>query len=281
MESLDEFAPAIRALEQSLKRARFKTSTSQDLYDDLSQVHEDWVRHVQPKLRDILGDVEELDQVDRIVARVRSLVGTRVTLNDLRADLRLIAKIVDSVLLPAYQTARWTQAASPPAERAPTREQPDQIAERLGLLDEALRDSYTQALADLSDESRSSYLGPAGELREVVRGAVHFLTPDDEAIKSQGWFEGHDHRPTQAERIRFILQGQEREHQHAVEAAELVEMKTASIGRRLYRRASKAFHAGTQREEVERIAMYAKAFLLDVVPADGWSVSQDEVDVSD
>src|SRR3954447_8406252 len=50
---------------------------------------------------------------------------------------------------------------------------------RLRGLSPGLADSLEQALADLNDNTRLSYVGPAGEIREVLRAAIQQLAPDD------------------------------------------------------------------------------------------------------
>jgi hypothetical protein len=106
-------------------------------------------------------------------------------------------------------------------------------------------------------------------LREVLRATIHLLTEDEAAIKSQPWFKGDDHgRATQAERIRHIMASSGGSVRSAADAGELVETMVGTIGRELYTRASKAFHAGTDRAEVERIRRYTVAVLGDLLPDD-------------
>jgi hypothetical protein len=129
-----------------------------------------------------------------------------------------------------------------------------------------LANSYEQAHADLADTGRASYLGPAGEIREVMRGAMHLLAPDDE-VEAQTWFVGDDKgRPTQAERIRYIVQSKSGA-ESTIETAEIVDTKVGRLGRQLYQRASKAFHAGTQRDEVGKIVGWVEAVLNEILPS--------------
>lgn len=141
----------------------------------------------------------------------------------------------------------------------------DPLVARLEALDPDLARSYRQALTDLEDSNRLSFLGPAGEIREVMRGVMHKLAPDRK-VKKQKWFVGEKNgNPTQAERIRFIVQGGDN-WKSANSTAETVEEKVGRLGRSLYGRASKAFHAGTQRREVEKILGYVRALLDEMLP---------------
>src|SRR4051794_13883748 len=56
--------------------------------------------------------------------------------------------------------------------RGPLSEREINILGRLRKLSAALGESLEQALRDLNDHSRLSYVGPAGEVREVMRAAV-------------------------------------------------------------------------------------------------------------
>jgi hypothetical protein len=88
------------------------------------------------------------------------------------------------------------------------------------------------------------------------------------STRAESWYVGHDGRPTQAERIRYILHQQhpDASDEAASEAAELVETRVGRFGRMLYSRTSGAFHAGTQREELDRIVGYVEAVLNEILP---------------
>src|SRR5215212_6967530 len=85
------------------------------------------------------------------------------------------------------------------------------ILGRLRQLSTSLADSLEQALKDLNDHTRLSYVGPAGEVREVLRATVQLLAPD-EKVRAQSWYvgieQGSKKNPSQAERIRYAVQQQ-------------------------------------------------------------------------
>jgi hypothetical protein len=191
---------------------------------------------------------------------LRARVGSQFVIRDLRAELRAVAREIDRVIVPAYEAARWTDAARPGPEVPAT------LADRLARLSPDLAESYTQVRVDLMDPARHTYRGPTGEIREVMRAAIHLLSPDDE-VRAQEWYEGHDGRPTQAERIRYILEQRSGRQRSPVEAADIVETKVGDLGRTLYGRASQAFHAGDQRAELDRIVGYVEAVLNEILPA--------------
>jgi len=82
---------------------------------------------------------------------------------------------------------------------------------------------FEQVVLDLDGPERLTYLGPAGEAREVLRASEQMLAPD-EAVMAQKWFAGHDGRPTQSERVRHAVQSKVAKLRHeTVEADELVD----------------------------------------------------------
>jgi hypothetical protein len=119
---------------------------------------------------------------------------------------------------------------------------------------------------DIADTTRATYIGPAGELREVMRGAIQLLASDQD-VQAQSWYVGHQGRPTQAERIRYIVQERSGGGDEApIEAADVVETKVGRLGRTLCSRTSRALHAGTQRDELDRIVAYVEAVLNEILP---------------
>lgn len=96
--------------------------------------------------------------------------------------------------------------------------------------------------------------------------SVQLLAPDDAVIQAEPWFKGHEGKPTQAERIRAVLQARGDGHGSATNASELVETKTAALGRDLYTRASGALHSGTERDEVTKVELYVRAVLMEILP---------------
>lgn len=171
--------------------------------------------------------------------------------------------------LRAFQSS-LPQVHSPPrsvtVSVAPTLtvEQED-IAARLGAVDPDLATSYRQVLTDVA-QPRETYVGPAGEIREVLRGAINQLAPDSE-VKAETWYVGHDGRPTHQERIRLAVQKNRGSADAQILAAdEILEAKIGQLGRSLYSRSSKALHAGTQQREVRKIVDWVELVLDEVLP---------------
>jgi hypothetical protein len=160
-------------------------------------------------------------------------------------------------------------AAKPPPElRLSTLEA--SVRDRLRDLSPDLATSFEQAFRDLQDDDRATYVGPAGELREVFRATIHLLALDSD-VAAQKWFKGDDRgKPTQAERIRYIAQEggirDEEAEDQVKNADEFIDLKLGSLGRATYRRANRALHAGTRPKEVRSIANFVVAVLDEVLP---------------
>jgi hypothetical protein len=126
-----------------------------------------------------------------------------------------------------------------------------------------------QALTDLNDGSRLTYVGPAGEAREVLRATIQLFAPDEE-IRKQSWFEGikqgNQTNPSQAERLRYVVQVRGGDHRHAAEAADMIDARIGRLGRNVYQRASAALHADNQRQEVRKLVGWVFAVLDEVLP---------------
>lgn len=169
---------------------------------------------------------------------------------------------------------RAFQAKLPPREVASapgpvvrptlTSDQQD-LSARLAAVDPDLGISYQQVLADVA-EVRDTFVGPAGEIREVLRGTITQLAPDA-SVMGQTWFKGHEGKPTHAERIRYALQqNHATEDEQILKADEILDAKIGQLGRSLYTRSSKALHAGTKQREVRKIVDWVEVVLDEVLP---------------
>jgi hypothetical protein len=153
--------------------------------------------------------------------------------------------------------------------RGPISDRQRNTLERLRRLSPPLAASFDQVLRDLNDYTRLSYMGPAGEVREVLRATIQLLAPDDE-IREQRWFKGYEQNgkvsPTQAERTRLAVQKQGRSVDQAKAADELIEELVGKVSRETYQVGSKAFHAGTVQDDVQRLTGWIFMLLDEVLP---------------
>ena len=166
------------------------------------------------------------------------------------------------------------QPARPIAEgvvpaRGPLSGREASILARLRKLSGPLADSMEQALRDMNDHTRLSYLGPAGEVREVMRAAVQHLAPDNE-VRRQPWFNGIPQggkiNPSQAERTRYAVQQRRGSREQIEDVDALIDQLVGQIGRRTYTIGSGKFHAGAEQTDVLKLAGWIWAVLDEVLP---------------
>jgi uncharacterized protein (DUF2164 family) len=142
----------------------------------------------------------------------------------------------------------------------------EDIAARLAAVAPDLATSYRQVLIDVV-QPRETYVGPAGEVREVLRGTLAQLAPDAEVL-AKAWFVGHEGKPTHRERIRLALEKNRATsaETQVFHADEIVEQLIGKLGRSLYERGSRALHAGTQQREVRKLIDWIERILDEVLP---------------
>lgn len=169
--------------------------------------------------------------------------------------------------LQVRQSRRKVDAVVP--ARGPLSGRDADILARLRSRSASLADSLEQALRDLNDHTRLSYVGPAGEAREVMRAAVQMLAPDDE-VRKQPWYVGIDQggkrNPNQAERIRYAVQQRGGNKDQVKGGDELIDQLVGQIGRQTYATGSSALHAGTVQAKVRKLIGWVFAILDEVLP---------------
>lgn len=153
--------------------------------------------------------------------------------------------------------------------RGPLSDRQRLVLDRLRKLSPALSTSFEQALRDLNDQTRLSYMGPAGEVREVLRATIQILAPDAD-IRAQSWFKGHPQggkiNPTQSERTRYAVQQRGGSLDQAKASDELIDELVGKVSRETYQVGSRAFHAGTVRGDVQKLAGWVFSLLDEVLP---------------
>jgi hypothetical protein len=165
------------------------------------------------------------------------------------------------------QPQRRVEAVVP--ARGPLSGRDADILTRLRRLSRSLGDSLEQALKDLNDHTRLSYVGPAGEIREVMRATVQLLAPDDE-VRKQAWYvgieQGGKRNPSQAERLRCAVQkrGGERDQTKGID--DLIDQLVGQVGRQTYSAGSSALHAGTVQAKVRKLTGWVFAILDEILP---------------
>jgi hypothetical protein len=129
--------------------------------------------------------------------------------------------------------------------------------------------AYDQALKDLDSTQRSSYRGPATDLREALRETLDSLAPDAEIQALPGYkLEQDAKRPTMKQKVRYILKkrgvgaGQLATPESAVEGVETI---VGGLVRSVYSRSSASTHVSTDRPEVLRIHAWVRLVLCELL----------------
>lgn len=165
------------------------------------------------------------------------------------------------------QPVRRSEAVVP--ARAPLAGREADILDRLRRHSAPLADSMEQALTDLNDHSRLSYIGQAAEVREVMRATIQTLAPDDE-VKRQPWYvgieQGGRRNPSQAERTRYAVQIRGGDSDQGRDIDDLTDQLVGRIGRQTYSASSSALHAGTLQTRVRKLTSWIFAVLDEVLP---------------
>ena len=129
--------------------------------------------------------------------------------------------------------------------------------------------SYQQAIADLADDGRASFRGPALELREALRETLDHLAPDEEVEAMNGYKQEPDRKgPTMKQKVRFVrsaralsksIRCRSRANRYTID--ELV----GSLTRSVYDMSSVATHVAKERKAVVRIKLYVVAVLHEML----------------
>lgn len=265
MLDLDRAPEDYLAFERDIKKRGIRWVTSRDDAQRLRALAAGWIKEYRPLFLAALGATDHVLQVDDDVKWLRSRCGVRTESSELRQRLRRIARTISKELLPAYDANRWSLASS-----IDDHAESDPIIKRLTSFDEAIARSYKQALLDLNDPDRLTYVGPATELREVLGATIRQLSPPDDEIVNRSWFKGHQGKPTQAERIRAIL-GDKARYAPPTKTLEIIDATIGSVARSTYSRASAATHLGrsTARDDVGRLRPWVDAILGEILPDAG------------
>lgn len=145
------------------------------------------------------------------------------------------------------------------------------IYEALLDVSEPLANKYVQAKTDLETPGRLSWSGSAHEIREVLRGLLEALAPDEE-VTTQSWYKQDKQTPgpTQKQRVRYVLQerGAGSKEQKVAEKVDVIEDWVGDLARATYTRASDAAHRTKDPKEVRRIVRYFEAFAHDLLDLD-------------
>jgi len=182
------------------------------------------------------------------------------------------AKVVDRLttakqLLVQLEGTALMSAAAKSAGRRTTTDQ--LIIDTLREVCPSAAAAYSQALVDLSADSRESWRGPATDLREALRETLDVLAPDDEVTEEPGFkLEKDARRPTMKQKVRYILKKRGTPHGAMAtpeSAVQGIEEILGGITRSVYNRTSISTHTATDKKEVVRVHAWVRLVLCDLL----------------
>jgi len=171
----------------------------------------------------------------------------------------------------SLESLSLTQAQ--PATGSTQNDVDSRIVETLNNLVPSAASAYRQALVDLADTQRSSYRGPATDLREALRETLDHLAPDHEVTKQSGFkLEANASGPTMKQKVRHLLSSRGVSQTLAEtpeRAADAVEEAVGAFVRSVYSRSSLSTHTRTDRDEVLRVRDWVRVVMCELLQIRG------------
>lgn len=266
-----EFLDALSRLTSTLRQSKAKFVSAKKERNHVRSVVQAWFGQYRPAFLVLLADERLLSPIDEGLQQMLKLVSASSSRHTYKRLCGYVQRHFSENLLVPLSRAYWSRVP----QRALTGRDPG-VARRLLNLDSALADSYEQVAEDLSDQRSKTYRGTAAELREVLRGVLERLAPDEQ-VKNADWYkearrsgERKEQNPTLSERTKFILRQRNKGSSAAIEAAESymrsVEERLGHVVRVAYGLASKATHVSAERAEVAQQLRYVNALLAELLP---------------
>lgn len=266
----NDFLDKLEGLISTIPRKKGKTLHTGNDRNKLRSFVGAWFGVYRPSFIALIVEEKDFVAIDESMQKLLRLASENCSWRTCkRVCVSMKQNFRDNLLVPLSR-AYWSHAP----ENAPAGKD-EEVARKLKSLDNELAESYEQVVEDLIEMNRRTYRGTAAELREVLRGVLDRLAPDDE-VKNTDWFKQarqkgtrKDENPTMSEKTKFILRKRGL-GSAATEAGESymssIEERLGHVVRATYRRASNSTHSGAEREEVSQQIRYANALLAELLP---------------
>lgn len=265
----------IDSFERSLRYFRAKKVSTIVAREDRNLARataEAWFRNYRPSIVYIVGEDSALEKIDKQIQKVLALSISRRKRSAYVDSLKRALGILKRELAIRVTVSQWGDKKSQTIFGNNL-----YILQRLGNVVPDLANSYKQVFLDLNDKSRISFKGTANELREVLRGTLDVLAPDEQ-IKKQPWFKEtrtkykdeklRKQKPTMAEKTRFILETRaidSSEIETAEKAITDIDERLGTVVRAVYRRTCSASHVQKEKKKVIQVLRYVNALLFEIL----------------
>jgi hypothetical protein len=262
-EEWQAFCAAFADYSAGLNKVQSVHVNSADVKAATKQVAQRYIHRVRPHLL-ALNFGESVEGIDGAFQSLLELSEGR----NLAASYKRHARAVRRTVTTLSGQIEYRLAGAVVDSSGPSKEDAKIIGILSGLVTSAAS-SYQQAIADLSDEKRVSFKGPAHELREVLREVLDHFAPNAEVVASAGFkFEDGLTKPTMRQKVRFILaaRGRSRKGSEAPEDVTVtVETMIAELTRTVYNTGSAAAHVAQERALIVKLKRYVDVVLMDIL----------------
>ena len=252
----------VEALQRELARLKAKHVNSETDKSAIRSLVDDYFRATRPSISIYPGLRTRLDEVDGFLQQVLSLTHRRT-------PVTLYRRLLQSckAALVSLESLSLTEAR--PSAGTEQNTVDGRIIETLSSLVPSAASAYRQVLADLGDTQRTSYRGPATDLREALRETLDHLAPDHDVTKQPGFkLETGTNGPTMKQKVRHVLssRGLSRTLAETPErAADAVDEAVGAFVRSVYSRSSLSTHTPTDRDEVLRVRDWVRVVMCELL----------------
>lgn len=260
-----ELSDAFARYNAALGRVHTAHVNAQEIKEQTKQVAQAYFRTVRPlltkyQLDDLLEPLTAAFQALLQLSEGRSLTSSYK--RHTKAIRRLVPRITGQLEL---QGGTASSVSSSETDR--------KIVETLDRLIPSAAQSYQQAIADLADDRRLSFRGPAHELREALREVLDHLAPDVDMTKDGVKFEKDQHGKERAtytmkQKVRFVFKARERSMTESAvpeKATSTIDGLIADMTRSTYDRGSLSAHKEHGKRSIEQLKRYVDVILHDLL----------------
>lgn len=250
-EELRVFLQELDGAAKFLRKSRAPQINTQQGRSLIAGLVDHYFRAMRPCIPSVLASSEAVASVDASFQDLLVRSHGRASKSAVCDDLRSIRKTLVAV------EAQALLLIAAPASVMRIEPLDDRI---LGVLEKIVPSaaaSYKQALLDVQGPEKTSWRGPATDLREALRETLDFLAPDQDVSSESGFkLEGDAKRPTMKQKVRHILKKRRissTASETSARAVDSIELAVGSFVRSVYDRSSLSTHTATTRAEVLRI----------------------------
>lgn len=261
--TLLDFIKRIEAIKRKLNKITSPQLHSDKLRSEIRSIVEDYFKIIRPV---IILDSEVNDDIATADEHLQKLLELCHKKGSVKTYNKLLSIIRDSIITVDSRLISADKKTTKPLNQNIIDVQIIDTLERV-LPSASL--SYKQAIDDLKLDSRSSWRGPATDLREALRETLDHLAPDNDVKSMAGYTQNKDtNGPTMKQKVRFILTKRgisKTQSEPAENASESVESIVGSFVRSVYSRSSVSTHTPTNKNEVIRIRDFVRVVLCELL----------------